>query len=101
IALIIGLNTGVQGLSALENVMLPELFGSIHRMTLVSLSKEIAGLISVGFGPVIAAAFVTKANGSWWPIALMIIFFSLVTFISAKCSTNTNQRNLNDLDDPM
>jgi MHS family metabolite:H+ symporter-like MFS transporter len=101
IAMVIGLNTGVQGLSALENVTLPELFGSLHRMTLVSLSKEIAGLISVGFGPIIAASFVAKASGSWWPLALMVIFFSLVTFFSAKFAVNTNQRDLDDLDDPM
>lgn len=101
IAMIIGLNVGVQDLFALENIMIPELFGSLHRMTFSSLAKEIAGLFATGFGPVIAASLVGMALGSWWPLALMMIFFSAVTFISAWLSPNTNNRDLNDLNDPV
>lgn len=39
IAMIIGLNIGVQGLFALENVTMAELFGARRRVTLVSLAK--------------------------------------------------------------
>lgn len=101
IAMIIGLNVGVQDLFALENIMIPELFGSLHRMTFSSLAKEIAGLFATGFGPVIAASLVGMALGSWWPLALMMIFFSTVTFISAWLAPNTNNRDLNDLNDPV
>lgn len=101
IAMIIGLNVGVQGLFSLENIMMPELFGSLHRMTFSSLAKEIAGLFATGFGPVIAASLVGMATGSWWPLALMMIFFSLCTFISAWVAPNTNNRNLNDLYNPV
>lgn len=59
IAMVIGLNVGVQGLFALENVTMAELFGARHRVTAVSLAKEIAGLVATGFGPIIAAAAVT------------------------------------------
>lgn len=100
IAMVIGLNLGVQGLFSLENVMIPELFGSLHRMTFAAVSKEIGGLVSVGFGPVIAAGLVATAMGSWWPIAIMIMFFSLTTFISAWYAPQTNSRDLNDLEDP-
>ncbi len=101
ISLIIGLNLGVQGLFALENVTLAELFGSKNRVTLVSLAKEIAGVIATGFGPVIAAAWVAAMLNSWWPIAIMVIVFSLITFFSAYVSKDTTGRDLNDLDDPM
>jgi MHS family metabolite:H+ symporter-like MFS transporter len=101
IAMVIGLNVGVQGLFALENVMLAELFGSKNRMTLMALGKEIAGVIATGFGPMIVAALVSAATGSWWPIAVMIIAFSLFTFISAFLSTDPTGRDLNDLDDAM
>lgn len=81
--------------------MIPELFGSLHRMTFSSLAKEIAGLFATGFGPVIAASLVSMAMGSWWPLALMMIFFSACTFLSAWLAPNTNDRDLNDLYDPV
>jgi MFS transporter, MHS family, metabolite:H+ symporter len=101
VGLTIGLNVGVQGLAALENVALTELFGARNRMTLVSLSKEIAGLVAVGFGPLIAASLVTAATGSWVPVAIMIIVFSLSTFLSAYVSEDMTGRDLNELDDAM
>lgn len=101
VGLTIGLNVGVQGLAALENVALTELFGARNRMTLVSLSKEIAGLVAVGFGPLVAASLVTAATGSWVPVAIMIIVFSLSTFLSAYVSEDMTGRDLNELDDAM
>ena len=77
-----------------------ELFGSLHRMTLMAMAKETGGLIATGFGPLIAAALVTAMSGSWIPIAIMIIIFSLITFFSAKESCDTNDVNLNALEDP-
>ncbi|MCR5757943.1 MAG: MHS family MFS transporter [Selenomonas sp.] len=101
LAMIIGLNVGVQGLFAMENVTLAELFGARNRMTLVSLAKEIAGLVATGFGPVIAAAWVSAETGSWWPIAIMIIVFSLSSFLGAYAAEDVTGRDLNELDDAM
>lgn len=101
IAMVIGLNVGVQGLFALENVTMAELFGARHRVTTVSLAKEIAGLVATGFGPIIAAAAVTAMMGSWIPLAVMIIVFSLSSFFGAYVSEDTTGRDLNELDDAM
>lgn len=101
IAMVIGLNVGVQGLFALENVTIAELFGARHRVTAVSLAKEIAGLVATGFGPIIAAAAVTAMMGSWIPLAVMIIVFSLSSFFGAYVSEDTTGRDLNELDDAM
>lgn len=101
IAMVIGLNVGVQGLFALENVTLTELFGARHRVTMVSLAKEIAGLIATGFGPIIAAATVTAMSGSWIPLAVMTIVFSLSSFFGAYISDEMTGRDLNELDDAM
>lgn len=101
IAMVIGLNIGVQGLFALENVTMAELFGARRRVTLVSLAKEIAGLVATGFGPIIAAALVATTVGSWWPLAIMIIVFSLASFFGAYFSEDTTGRDLNALDDAM
>lgn len=99
ISLVIGINVGVQGLFSLENVTLSELFGSKNRVTLVSLAKEIAGVIATGFGPLIAASWVAAMTNSWWPVSIMIIVFSLITFVSAFVSKEVTGRNLNDLED--
>ena len=99
ISMIIGLNVGVQGLFALENVTLSELFGSKNRVTMVSLAKEIAGVIATGFGPLMAATWVAATTNSWWPVALMIIVFSLITFGSAYVSKDVTGRDLNKLED--
>lgn len=101
IAMVIGLNVGVQGLFTLENVTMAELFGARHRVTAVSLAKEIAGLVATGFGPIIAAAAVTAMMGSWIPLAVMIIVFSLSSFFGAYVSEDTTGRDLNELDDAM
>lgn len=101
IAMVIGLNIGVQGLFALENVTMAELFGARRRVTLVSLAKEIAGLVATGFGPIIAATLVATTVGSWWPLAIMIIVFSLASFFGAYFSEDTTGRDLNALDDAM
>ena len=101
IAMVIGLNVGVQGLFALENVTMAELFGARHRVTAVALAKEIAGLVATGFGPIIAAAAVTAMMGSWIPLAVMIIVFSLSSFFGAYVSEDTTGRDLNELDDAM
>ena len=101
IAMVIGLNVGVQGLFALENVTMAELFGARHRVTAISLAKEIAGLVATGFGPIIAAAAVTAMMGSWIPLAVMIIVFSLSSFFGAYVSEDTTGRDLNELDDAM
>lgn len=101
VGLVIGLNVGCQGIFALENVMLSELFGSKNRVTLVSLAKEIAGLIATGFGPLIAASWVSAVSGSWIPVSIMLIVFSLSTFFSSYFSEDVTGRDLNDLDDAM
>lgn len=101
IAMVIGLNVGVQGLFALENVVLTELFGARHRVTMVSLAKEIAGLVATGFGPIIAAAAVTAMTGSWVLLAIMTILFSMSSFFGAYFAEDTTGRDLNELDDAM
>ncbi|EMO6900518.1 MHS family MFS transporter [Pluralibacter gergoviae] len=75
-------NVGVLGLFALENITMAEMFGSRNRFTRMAISKEMGGLIAVGFGPVLAGIFCNMTD-SWWPIAAMMIAYSLIGLISA------------------
>lgn len=45
------------------------------------------------------AAALTAATGSWWPIAAMLVVYSLITLISALLAPETRGRDLVRLED--
>ncbi|MFC8595370.1 MFS transporter [Streptomyces atroolivaceus] len=96
--MVLGLNVGVLGLFSLESVTMAELFGSRTRFTQLALAKEIGGILATAIGPVLAATL-TAVTGSWWPIAAMLVVYSLVTFVSAFLAPETRGRDLVRLED--
>ncbi|MEV0221783.1 MFS transporter [Streptomyces sp. NPDC050704] len=98
IGMVLGLNVGVLGLFSLESVAMAELFGSRTRFTQLALAKEIGGILATAIGPVLAATL-TAVTGSWWPIAAMLIVYSLITFVSAFLAPETRGRDLVRLED--
>ncbi|GAB2495825.1 MFS transporter [Promicromonospora xylanilytica] len=98
LGMIAGLNLGVLGLFALESVTMAELFGARTRFTQLALSKEIGGILATAIGPVVAASL-TAATGSWWPIAAMLVVYSLITLVAARLSPETRGRDLVALED--
>jgi MHS family metabolite:H+ symporter-like MFS transporter len=98
VGMIAGLNLGVLGLFALESVTMAELFGARTRFTQLALSKEVGGILATAIGPVIAASL-TAATGSWWPIAAMLIVYSLITLEAARLAPETRGRDLVRLED--
>jgi len=100
IAMIVGLNVGVLGLFSLESVTMAELFGSRTRFTQLALAKEIGGILATAIGPILAATL-TAMTGSWWPIAAMLIVYSLITLVSAVLAPETRGRDLVELQDAL
>ncbi|WP_381791104.1 MFS transporter [Streptomyces niveus] len=98
LGMVLALNIGVLGLFSLESVTMAELFGSRTRFTQLALSKEIGGILATAIGPVIAASL-TAVTGSWWPIAVMLIVYSLITLTSALLAPETRGRDLVRLED--
>ncbi|MFI1728092.1 MFS transporter [Streptomyces acidicola] len=98
LGMVVGLNVGVLGLFALESVTMAELFGSRTRFTQLALAKEIGGVLATAIGPVLAASL-TAATGSWWPIAAMLVVYSLITLAGALLSPETRGRDLVRLED--
>ncbi|HWU05163.1 MAG TPA: MFS transporter [Streptomyces sp.] len=98
IGMVLGLNIGVLGLFSLESVTMAELFGSRTRFTQLALAKEIGGILATAIGPVLAATL-TALTGSWWPIAAMLVAYSLITFVSAFLAPETRGRDLVRLED--
>ena len=100
LAMVIGLNIGVLGLFSLESVTMAELFGSRTRFTQLAVAKEIGGILATAIGPIVAATL-TAATGSWWPIAVMLIVYSLITLVSAALAPETRGRDLVQLEDAL
>jgi MHS family metabolite:H+ symporter-like MFS transporter len=98
LAMVIGLNIGVLGLFSLESVTMAELFGSRTRFTQLALAKEVGAILATAIGPVVAASL-TAATGSWWPIAAMMVVYSLITLVSAALAPETRGRDLVRLED--
>ncbi|RLM20824.1 MFS transporter [Brenneria alni] len=98
ICIIVIHNFAVLGLFALENITMAEIFGARNRFSQMAISKETGGLVAVGFGPVLAGIF-CNITGSWWPIAVMLIIYSLIGLFSAICMPEVKDRDLGDLED--
>jgi len=98
LGMVIALNIGVLGLFSLESVTMAELFGSRTRFTQLALAKEIGGILATAIGPVVAATL-TAVTGNWWPIAAMLVVYSLITLVSAALAPETRGRDLVRLED--
>ncbi len=98
IAMVIGLNLGVLSLFAMESVTMAEFFGARTRFTQLALAKEIGGILATAIGPLLAATL-TAITGHWWPLAAMLIGYSLITLISAAVGPEVRGRDLVRLED--
>lgn len=96
--MILALNIGVLSLFSLESVTMAELFGSRTRFTQLALAKEIGGTLATAVGPVVAASL-TALTGSWWPVAAMLVVYSLITLIPVLLAPETRGRDLVRLED--
>lgn len=98
LCLIVIHNIAVLGLFALENITLAELFGARNRFTRMAMAKEAAGLIAVGFGPLLAGIF-CNMTGAWWPVVAMLIAYSITGLAAALLMPEVRDRDLAILDD--
>jgi MHS family metabolite:H+ symporter-like MFS transporter len=98
IAVVAGLNLGVLSLFSMESVTMAEFFGARTRFTQLALAKEIGGILATAIGPLLAATL-TAVTGHWWPLAAMLIGYSLITLISAAVGPEVRGRDMVRLED--
>ncbi|SDS96230.1 MFS transporter, MHS family, metabolite:H+ symporter [Pseudarthrobacter equi] len=98
VAVIVGLNLGVLSLFAMESVTMAEFFGARTRFTQLALAKEIGGILATAIGPILAATL-TAVTGHWWPLAAMLIGYSLITLVSAAVGPEVRGRDMVRLED--
>lgn len=89
-------NLAVMSFASLENLTLPELFGSRNRYTFTAMAREIAAIVATGAGPVIAAAWVSAVTGSFIPIIIMLFIFTLCALIASIWMPEVAGRDLTD-----
>lgn len=89
-------NVSVMALASLENLTLPEIFGSRHRYAATGVIREIAAMIATGIGPVVAAAWVAATTGSWIPVAVLLGFFTICPLIGTLLMPEVAGRDLRD-----
>ncbi len=98
VAVALLLNVAVLSLFSLESVTMAELFGARTRFTQLALAKEIGGILATAIGPVLAASL-TALTGHWWPIAAMLVAYSLITLVAARLAPEVRGRDLVRLED--
>jgi MFS transporter, MHS family, metabolite:H+ symporter len=98
IAIVAGLNLGVLSLFSMESVTMAEFFGARTRFTQLALAKEIGGILATAIGPILAATL-TAVTGHWWPLAAMLIGYSLITLVSAVVGPEVRGRDMVRLED--
>jgi len=89
-------NVSVMALASLENLTLPEIFGSRHRYASTGVIREIAAMIATGIGPVLAAAWVGATSGSWIPVAVLLAFYTVCPLIGTFLMPEVAGRDLRD-----
>ncbi|MDN3310629.1 MFS transporter [Microbacterium oryzae] len=89
-------NLAVMSFASLENLTLPEIFGARNRYTWTAMAREIAAIAATGAGPVIAAAWVSAATGSFIPIIVMLLIFTLCALVAAIWMPEVAGRDLTD-----
>ncbi|MEV4736827.1 MULTISPECIES: MFS transporter [unclassified Microbacterium] len=89
-------NLAVMSFASLENLTLPEIFGARNRYTYTAMAREIAAIVATGAGPVIAAAWVSAATGSFIPIIVMLGFFTLCALVASIIMPEVAGRDLTD-----
>lgn len=89
-------NVSVMAMASMENLTLPEIFGAKNRYQATAVIREIAAIIATGIAPIVAAAWVTAASGSWIPVAVIIAFFSACALFASLWMTEVAGRDLTD-----
>jgi MFS family permease len=94
LVIVIGFMVASQGTVGVQAAYFPELFGSRYRYAGVAIGREFSSVFGGGIAPMICAALVTWASGSWWPVAIYMMVIMAITFGTTLFAPETVDRNL-------
>ncbi|KZM58655.1 MFS transporter [Geobacillus stearothermophilus] len=98
IATVIGLGIIWAPITAVLGTMFSEIFPSHVRYTGISLGYQIGAALAGGTAPLIATALLAAYGNSYVPVALYIIFVSLVSLIAVWSVRDRKQQELDEED---
>jgi MHS family shikimate/dehydroshikimate transporter-like MFS transporter len=91
VAVALSLGQGI--MFCLHASFMPELFGTRVRYSGISMGFQIGAALSGGFTPVIAAALVARAGGTW-PVSVYLIVLAVVSLVSVLLTRETSSDDL-------
>jgi metabolite-proton symporter len=94
IATVIGLGIIWAPITAVLGTLFSEIFKTNVRYTGVSLGYQIGAAVAGGTAPLIATALLNAYNNSWIPVALYIIFTSIISLIAVLSIRETKEIEL-------
>jgi len=94
IAISIALGVGTWGMFGAQGALMPELFGSRHRYTGVSVAREFSAVIAGGLVPLVGALLLAWFSDSWVPLALYLLVLTGITIAVTFVTPETRGRDL-------
>lgn len=96
IAIVVGVNFFHDAMYGPQAAYFSELFSTGVRYSGASISYSLGSVFGGGFSPLIATALLAAGGGSPW---LIIIYFCVLSAITAICAYLAPETNLRDIDD--
>ncbi|TFC53668.1 MULTISPECIES: MFS transporter [unclassified Cryobacterium] len=93
-AISVALGIGTWGMFGAQGALMPELFGSRHRYTGVSVAREFSAVIAGGLVPLVGALLLAWFSDSWVPLALYLLLLTGVTIAVTFITPETRGRDL-------
>jgi MFS family permease len=81
-------------LYSVQASLIPELFGTRLRYTGASLGYQLAAPIAGGLSPIIAATLVKFFPDQYWPLALYIVFISVLSLVCVLLLAETSRKDI-------
>ncbi|WP_018155178.1 MFS transporter [Demetria terragena] len=101
LAVSLAVSCGVAGMQGAQCAYLTELFDARHRMAGVGIAREFSVVLVGGTAPFVASGLLILFDNHWWPVALYIVFLSLVTFVAAYFGPETARQPLRNAAAPV
>lgn len=95
---ILVLNLGHNPVGAVQPSLFSEMFPAHSRYSGVAGAREIAGIVTAGLTPLIAALLAGPDHTRWYLVAGYVVLGALVSLVAIKIVPETRQRDLLDID---
>lgn len=94
---ILVLNLGHNLVGAVQPALFAEMFPASNRYSAVAGAREVAGIVTAGLTPFIAALLAGPDNTRWYLVAGYVVLGAVISLVSIKLVPETRKRDLVDI----